>query len=166
MSMIPASSSSSGLFKGGSIFGGISDIGAAVSDLFSSMGDTEEAKSYEEAAKLSFEEAKYTELMTGVQQVQETRQITQALGSEVAGYAGSGMAMSGTALNVLQSSAQQGALAKQVSEFKGQQEAYAYTEQGKAYEDMAAAAKMAASGGIFGSIVQGVAAIANFASLL
>lgn len=170
MSQVPSGSSGGPGFgsflKGGSLSGGISDVGSAVSDLFAAEGDQAEAKNYEQAAGLATEEAQFTQLTTGVQEIQQQRQITQALGSETAGYASSGMAMSGTALDVLQSSAEQGALAKQMTQFKGEQQVAAYDEQAASYTEMADAAKNASKGGVFGAIVQGVAAIANFAAIL
>ena len=113
-------------------------------------------------ADLAKEEAQFTQIQTGVQVVQQQRQITQALGSETAGYASSGIAMSGTALDVLQSSAEQGALAKQMTQFKGEQQVYAYDEQAKSYEQMAEAAQNASTGSFIGAGIQAVASIAAF----
>ena len=141
---------------------GIASAGSAVTDLFGGLGDLAEAGEYEQAADLAKEEAQFTQIQTGVQVVQQQRQITQALGSETAGYASSGIAMSGTALDVLQSSAEQGALAKQMTQFKGEQQVYAYDEQAKSYEQMAEAAQNASTGSFIGAGIQAVASIAAF----
>jgi hypothetical protein len=73
--------------------------------------------------------------------------------------------MSGSAGDVLRASAQQGALATGMIRYQGAETKYGYLEQAKSYDVMAAAAKKAAQGGIFGAALQGVGALVGIAGL-
>ncbi|HLW90506.1 MAG TPA: hypothetical protein VKS78_04290 [Roseiarcus sp.] len=149
---------------GGSISGGINDVGGAVADLFSSEGDKAEAGNYERAAMLARQEAQFTKSSVNVQDIMATRQITQALGQEQAGYAASGLTGGGSAGDVLRASAQQGALTKGLIQYQGAETEYGLNEQAASYDAMAEAAKKASEGGIFGAVLKGAGAAANFAT--
>jgi hypothetical protein len=153
-----------GILGGGSIAGGVSGIAGAVSDLFASQGDQAEAANYEEAAGLATQEAQFTKLATGIAETQQARQIEQAVGGVQAGYAGGGLALSGSAGDVLRESAEQGALAQQMTQYQGMEQVASYQEQAASYNNMAEAAKKASQGGIFGAVLQGAAGIANLAT--
>ena len=163
MSLVPSSGFS---FGTGNVGQGIADIGGVVQDLFASSGDKAEAAQYRQAAQDAQEAAQFQQILTGVQQTQEKRALTMTIGGEQAGYAGSGLAASGGALDVMRASTQQGALQQQVSAYQGAQQEYGYEEQAKSYDAMAAAADKAAQGGIFGAILQGVGAIAQLAPVV
>jgi hypothetical protein len=152
-------------FGGGSLTGGINAIGSAVGDLYAAEGDQAEAANYEQAAGLSREEAKFTESSTNISEMQATRQITQSIGGVKAAYGASGLAQSGSALDVLGSSAQQGSLTKSAIGYQGLQQEYQYQEQAVSYDNMAAAAENAAQGSDVAAGISGLSAIANFATL-
>ena len=153
-------------FGGGSLTGGINAIGSAVSDLFAAQGDQAEATNYEQAAALSREEATFTESSTNISEMAASRQIQQAVGGVKAGYAGNGISTdSGSALAVLGSSAQQGAITKAAISYQGSQQEYQYQEQAKSYDAMAEAAENAASGSDWAAGIAGISGVANFLTM-
>jgi hypothetical protein len=162
MSLVPSGSGGFS-FGTGNVGAGIANIGGVVQDLFASQGDKAEAAQYRQASQDALEAAQFQQILTGVQQTQEKRALTMTIGSEQAGYATSGLAASGSALDVMRASTQQGALQQQVSAYQGAQQEYGYEEQAKSYDAMAAAADKASEGGIFGAVLQGIGAIAQLA---
>jgi hypothetical protein len=154
---------SSNPFGPGNVGMGIANIGGVVQDLFASQGDKAEASEYQQAAQAALESEQYTKILTGVQETQEKRALTMTIGGEQAGYAASGLAESGSALDVMRASTQQGVLQQQVTAYQGAQQEYGYQEQAKSYDAMAAAANKASEGGIIGGILQGIGAIAQLA---
>jgi methionine salvage enolase-phosphatase E1 len=127
--------------------------GAGVSDLFSGFGDMEKAQgdvleqqSYEEAAALAGQNAQYTAMSTAITQAQENRQLVMSQGKTQQQVAGAGFLLSGSALDMLRSGAQQGALTKAVTGYQGQITEAGYKEQQQSYENMANAAGDAAKG--------------------
>lgn len=151
----------------GSLAGGINSIGSAVSDLFAAQGDQAEATNYEQASALSTEEANFTESSTNISEMAAARQITQAIGGVKAAYGGNGISTSsGSALDVLGSSAQQGAVTKAAINSQGAQQEYQYREQAISYNNMAAAAESAASGSDIAAGISGLAGIGSLALLL
>jgi hypothetical protein len=161
MSFIGPTSSGAGGGFGGTIGGVFSGLSGAVSDIFAAQGDQAEAQQYEMAAQLAEQEAAFTKIATGVTEVQQQRRITQAIGGEKAGYGASGLALSGSALDVLRASSQQGSLALQTTAYQGAETEYSYNEQAKSYKAMASAAEKASQGGIFGAILSGAGALFN-----
>lgn len=140
-------SSSSDLFGGG------------VADIFGGFGMRAkgnaakiEAAQYHEAADFSRFNAKITEQSTGIQQMQQARTATQALGGVEAGVAAGGFNLSGSGIDLLRSSAQQAALEHAIVGQQGQITALGYEEQGKSYDAMAAAAEEAANASKLGEI--------------
>jgi hypothetical protein len=109
-------------FLGGS-GGGLSDktftdFGGAASDLFSgflgdqadqikAQGDLAEATSYQEAAGLAGLNEQFAKTQTAVSKTQNQRQIYQTISQQEASVAGDGLAESGSALDLLRSSASQ-----------------------------------------------------------
>lgn len=130
------------------------DIGGAVSDIFSAdlnaqglkikaQGDFAEAQNYDLAAGLARQNEQFTEASTAIKQTQAERQIYQTIGEQQAQVAGSGFQASGSALDLLRSSASQGALTHAVLGQQGLITEAAYTEQAQSYTNMAAAARQA-----------------------
>ncbi len=76
------------------------------------------------------------------------------LGGQRADIAGSGLAASGSALDVIRSSAQQASADKSLLQMQGQINVNALNQQAANFDDQAAAAKKKASGGMFGSILK------------
>lgn len=150
-------------------------LGAGVSDLFAGLGaeskaagDYAEAAEYNLAADWANKEAEYTKNSTAIQEMQESREISKSLGQTTADVAGAGFATSGSAMDLLRDSAQQGALQKQVTQVQGNITMQGYEEQAKSDEMMANAAVMAgnaegkaATGDFIGAGIQAVAGIAS-----
>ena len=131
-----------------------SDFAGAASDLFSSQtnaeadrikaqGDFAEARSYEMAANLALLNEQYTKTETAVKQFQNEREIYQTVSQQQAGVAGGGLAESGSALDLLRSSASQGALSQAIIGQQGLITEAGYQEQHDSYVNMANAAMQA-----------------------
>lgn len=166
-----------GLFGGGGGIGGstFSDIGGAVSDLFSvdahhakAQGDLLEAQNYDLASGLATQNEQFTEESTTIKQAQLDRQNALTAGGQAADVAGAGFAASGSALDIMRDTASQGALTKAVGEQQGLITEAGYDEQAKSYQTMSQAAHVAAdaensaadAAGITGAI-KGIAAVAT-----
>lgn len=153
----------------------VSDIGGAVSDLFASSGDKAkaqgdfiEAKDYSLASDLATQNEQFAETSTAIKQAQLDRSIYQTIGGQKADVAGAGFAESGSALDLLRSSAQQGALTKAVAGQQGLIQEAGYKEQAESYANMSQAATIAgnaennaAIGADIGAAFKGAAAIAT-----
>lgn len=132
------------------------DFGGAVSDIFQgqatadalnlkAQGDLSEAQNYDLASTLATQNEQFTVQSTAVKEAQQQRQIYMGMGSTQADVAGSGFQMGGSALDLMRSGAQQGALTQQVTGQQGLITEAGYTEQAQAYTNMSAAARYAAS---------------------
>jgi hypothetical protein len=162
----------------------ISDFGGAASDLFGgaataaglrlkAQGDLVEAGNYDLASGLAKQNEQFTEQSTSVKQMMADRQIQQGIGTEKADIAGAGFAESGSALDLLRSSAQQGALQKQLIGQQGLITEAGFNEQSTAYTNLASYGRMAAStensmagtASLMGDITGGLKAVAGIASL-
>lgn len=128
----------------GAIGGGVSDLLAAYGDKLKAQGDRLEGQNYDLAAQYALKEERYTELSTGIKEMQQTRENTQALGATTADVAGAGFAASGSSMDLLRDSAAQGSIAKQVLGQQGLITEEGYKEQAQSYENMSAAANLAA----------------------
>src|SRR5262249_14319456 len=113
---------------GGLSFGGNTDSGVrgAANGIFSGFRGEDKAQSAaagkggdQEAAGLADLNEKYTETATAIKQAQQQRSLELSQGSTEAAVAGSGFEASGSALDLLRDSAQQGALAHQVLGYQG-----------------------------------------------
>ena len=130
----------------------INDIGGAANDLFSSQGNAAQANDFQSAAQLATQNAALTAASTRIQEAQTTRTIAQTLGTQAADVSGAGFTESGSALDLLQSSAQQGALSKALINVQGAVTENSYAAQAGAYSGEAAAAKEASTAGTIGAI--------------
>ena len=149
--------------------------GGAVNDLFAAKayrskaeGNRQEALHYRHAGDLADQNARFTSESTAIQAFQTERQLYQGLGGIEAAVGGSGLADSGSALDLLRSSAQQGALQEAVLKRQGLITEQGYKEQAKSYRDMAGSADRAArdaedaaKNSEFTGILKGVGAIAG-----
>lgn len=133
-----------------------SNLGGAAQDLFSgfatakglqikAQGDLAEAASYDKASALATQNEQFTEQSTAIKQMQQSREISMAIGKQQSEVAGSGFESSGSALDLLRDSAQQGALTKQVLGQQGLITEAGYKEQAESYDIMSAAAKSTAA---------------------
>lgn len=153
----------------------LTDFAGAVSDLFGSsadkakaQGDFIEAQNYTLASQLATQNEQFTETSTAIKEVQADRQLYMTLGTERADTAGAGFANSGSAIDLLRSSAQQGALNKAVLGQQGLITEAGYQEQATSYTNMAQAATIAgnaenqaADASTITGIIKGVAGIAT-----
>src|SRR5258706_7426931 len=132
-----------------------SDLGGSASDIFSSQlgaeslkikaqGDLAEARSYGMGAQLALLNKQYTVPETAVKESQNEREVYQTISSQEAGVAGGGLAESGSALDLLRSSASQGALSHAIIGQQGLITEARYQEQHYSYTHMANAARWAA----------------------
>lgn len=153
-----------------------SDFGGAVSDLFAADADKSkaaglraESQEYTLAAGLSQQNEQYTEQSTAIQEAQKSRDIMQTIGKQQADVAASGFAASGSALDLLRDSANQGALAKATLAQQGLITEAGYEEQAQSYQLMSQAANQAASAADKAAqgadISAGIKAVAGIAAL-
>lgn len=129
-----------------------SDLGGATSDVFSFLGTKYkeqalqfEEQNYEAAAGLALQNEQYTKTSTEIKQQQSDRELYMGLGKTRAAEAGAGFAESGSALDLLRESAQQGATARAAVGQQGLITEAGYQEQHDSYMNMADAAKAAES---------------------
>lgn len=168
-------------------FGGntISDLSGGVSDLFGgsstasglrlkAQGDLVEAGNYDLAAGLAKQNEQFTEQSTAVKSTMAQRQQYLGIGKETAEIAGAGFdTSSGSALDLLRSSAQQGAMQKQLIGQQGLITEAGYNEQADAYTNLANYARraadtensMAGKSGFMGAITGGLKIALGLASV-
>lgn len=122
--------------------------GSAVSDLFGGFAAIKAAKGlkagaalYDEASQFSALNAVLAGQQTKVSQVQADRQIYQTVGGQEADVAGAGFTAGGSALDILRSSAQQGALTRQVIGQQGLIKKEGFEQEAKSYALQAANAR-------------------------
>lgn len=145
----------------------INSGGQAIQDLFGSEGATAEANSYNTAAQLAQQNAALTAASTRIQETQTARSVLQTEGTQITDVAGAGFTESGSALDLLRSSAQQGALQESLTNIQGAINENAYAAQAGAYKGAAAAANENASANTVGAISAiGGALISNGSSLV
>lgn len=118
----------------------------AQSLLLKAQGDIAEGQEYDLAAALAEKNADYTRQSTAIQQTQLDRQISMTIGGQKAGFAGAGLAESGSALDLLRDSASQGAIAKDVLARQGLIQEAGYEEQAQSYQLLSSTAKSTAAG--------------------
>lgn len=141
--------------------------GQALQDLFGSEGATAEANSYSTAAQLAEQNASLTAASTRIQETQLARKVFQTEGTQIADVASAGFTESGSALDLLRSSAQQGALAKSLTNIQGAINENSYAAQAGAYKGAAAAAGENAQANTIGAIASlGGALVNNSQSLV
>lgn len=153
-----------------------SNLGGAVADLFGAdahkakaAGNRKEAENYDLASEFATQNVKFTEMSTAIKQSQLDRSIFQTIGGQQADVAGAGFADSGSALDLLRSSAAQGALTKAVAGQQGLITEAGYQQQARSFTNLASAARMAAdaedkaaSNSLISSVIKGAAAVATF----
>lgn len=116
----------------------------AASDLLGAAGDFAAAAGYKKAAKLSENNARLAKVATQIEETQAARQIYQVIGAQQAAIAGAGFSLSGTAIDLMKSSAAQGSLDQALIANQGLIEENTYKAQAAQYS--AAATGKALSG--------------------
>jgi hypothetical protein len=124
--------------------GGISDLFAASADRSKAQGDRIEAANYDLASKYALQEAEFTKESTAIQGMQAERQMYSSMSQTRADVAGGGFAASGSGLDILAQSASQGALQQAVIQRQGLITEAGFQEQAQSYQNMEAAANLAA----------------------
>jgi hypothetical protein len=137
----------------------LGDFGGAVSDLFGAYGSEQAAQAYEKEATIAGQNAAISQTSAQIQEAQETRAVTQAVGTEEATTSSAGFTMGGNAGDLLRQSLQQGALAKSLITQQGTITTLGFEEQQQAAQGKAAASQTQAGGGLFGSLLKGAAGI-------
>lgn len=140
----------------GSVAGGVSDIGSAVSDLFGAKGASASASSYAQASGYATTNAELATQATAIQEAQISRSVYKTIGTQQADVSGAGFASSGSALDLLRDSQSQGNLSKAMAQIQGDITAGAYKEQAGLYAGLASAAKSSAAGQTIGAVLSGV----------
>lgn len=130
----------------------ITDLGGAIGSLFTSQGNAAQAKDFQGASTLATQNAQLAAASTRIQATQTARSVAQSLGTTNADVAGAGFTTSGSALDILKSSASQGALAKSLVNIQGAINENSYAAQAGAYSGEATAAKEASTAGTIGAI--------------
>ncbi len=133
---------------------GLGDAGGAVTALFGASGSRAAAGSYDEAERIARENAAIARQATRIKTMQIGRETFKVLGEQQAQVAGAGFAASGSALDILRSSASQGAMTKAINEEQGTITANAYEEQAAQFAGMAKAARTSATGQGIGGLLQ------------
>jgi hypothetical protein len=144
------------------VAGGVSDIFAGFGDIDKMKADELEQGQYDQAAAFAGQEAQYSQDSTAIQLAQKNRETTMAMGKTASEVAGAGFAASGSALDIMRSNAQQGALASAVTSEQGQIQTQGYVEQQQSYDTMAEIAGNAAKQANMASIGSFAAAGVSF----
>lgn len=151
----------------GDIASFVSGVGGAVGALFGAEGNAAQAADFTGAANLATQNAQLAAASTRIQEAQTVRSVTQSLGTTQADVAGAGFTMSGSALDLLKSSAQQGSLAASLVNIQGAMNENSYAAQAGAYAGEATAAKEANKAGTVNAIASlGGALLGNAGALV
>lgn len=136
-------------------FGAAEDLFQGAGDIFAGFseaaGSQQAAKFYEEAAGFAKEEGQLKDIML-------RRQAFQTIGGAQADIASSGLKMSGSAMNVLRSNAQQASLSRAITDVNTRIQVGSYQAQAASAQ---AAAQAQEGGGILGGLGGIVGAIAS-----
>lgn len=132
--------------------GTFNSLGQAAQDIFSidthrtkAAGLRIEAGNYDRSATFSDQNARFTEISTGLKTMQMDRETYKALGGIKADVAGAGFAESGSALDIMRDSASQAALMRGTVTEQGLLTEQGYQVEAENYRQMGEAARMAAS---------------------
>jgi len=143
--------SGSGGFSAGNIAGAAGGLFGAASDIFggyaAAQGSKMSATEYGRAAQVTKEQ-------TAIKELAANRQIYQSLGATQAAVAGNGFQLGGSALDILRSSTQEGALTKGAISLQGAAQEQSYLQQQKE-------AKAAGNGQLIGGILKGLGEVAG-----
>lgn len=137
------------------------DIGGAANDLFGAVGAFGAAKGLKNAANISRQNEDLSRQSTAIKLVMQQRDLYRSIGGTQADLAGAGLAQSGSALDILRSSAQEGAMAHQLLQQQGAMDALGYEQEAQGYEAQASAKKKSGIGSLIGAGL-GIAKLALF----
>lgn len=140
-------------------------LGGAVSSIFGGIGQLESASGYKQAAQYAGDNAEIAQQSADIQNLMASRKVYQTLGGQQADIGGAGLASSGSATDLMRSSAEQGSLTKQLVTRQGAINVLGYQAEQASYNSMAQAAQTAGAGGILGGLLQGAGAAASIFAL-
>jgi hypothetical protein len=123
--------------------GGVAALFAFEAEGYKKQGLQFEEQNYEAAAQLALQNEQFTKTSTAIKQSQSDRNLYMSLGKTSAAVAGGGLAQSGSALDLLRTSAEQGATTTAAVGQQGLITEAGYQEQADAYTNMARAAQVA-----------------------
>lgn len=135
-------------------------FGGAAGDLLGGIGGFVAAKGYKKAASFAKANARLAHIATEIENRQQERQIYQVIGAQQAATGAAGFSLSGSAIDLMKSSAQQGSLDQALISNQGLIEENTYLAQAAQYE---AAGKASKLGGI-GGLIKGAIGIAGLFS--
>jgi hypothetical protein len=128
-----------------------SNLGGAVSDLFAAsafktkgQGLRAEAEQYLVSAQYAEDNKQFAAQNTAIQEVQAGRDVEKTLGGQQAAIAAGNFANSGSALDIMRDSANQGALKNAILAQQGNITETGFEQQAQSYRFMSHAASMAA----------------------
>lgn len=130
-----------------------SGLGSAASSIFSGVGSFIQAGAYDQAAALADKAGDIEKLSTGIKLEQATRQGYKVLGATEAAVGANNLSLSGSAMDVLRSNAQQVSLEKNLTEQQGTINELGYREKAAADRGAAQAAQAAGSGDILSGLL-------------
>ena len=130
----------------------ISGIGDFLGGQVAASADKDAAAFYQKAAGLST-------LSAGIQKMTASREIGQLIGQQKAAIGASGLAFSGSAKDIAQSTAQQGGLTQSLIALQGNITTQSYLAQAQSAQAEATAKQTGGIGGLLGDIVSGIGAI-------
>jgi hypothetical protein len=135
-------SASGGMSAASSLLGGYADLKAGNASAKVLRGNADTMRT----------NAELTANSTSLRVMQQQRKAYQVLGGQRADIAGAGLAASGSALDVIRSSAQQSSVDKSLIQMQGQIDVNSMTRQAQNYDAQAKAAQKAGKASFFGSI--------------
>lgn len=153
---VPTSLGGSGFSPAGINFGGLGQAGGSI---FSGIGSFQSAAAYDAGADFADVEAKVAKENTNLQEFQYGRKLNMILGSQSAAAGANNLQTTGSAMSLMRSAQQQGALQKATLQVQGNVQVAGYQEQAAQLRDEASAARTAGTGGILGGIIGGIASI-------
>lgn len=154
---VAGGSSGGGIFGGLSTPAGFSAASAGVGDIFKGLGSFAEAKDYNEARDISYQDTNLARESMAIQEAQEQRKLFTVTGQQAAAAGGGNLASGGSMGDILRSSIQQGALQHQLIAAQGNINVNNFYQQAQAYAGMSKAANNAGVSGI----ISGIAGIAG-----
>lgn len=141
-----------GLGAAGDLLGGITGF----------MAGNAAASGYKTAASIAQSNARLTAASTGLQVLQQQRQAYQVLGGQKRDVAAAGLANSGSALDVMRSSARDAAINEAVTNEQGQINVNDYLAKSSEYSAEATASQDKGTGGLLGGILGAASAVLSF----
>jgi hypothetical protein len=136
------------------LFDGISDIGSGIGGLFQSSSLKAAAGDLNAAGASEDQNAKIAASSTEIQTAAIHRDILKTIGGQQSDIATAGFQMSGTALDLAQDTARQGALAEALTTNQGAIEVSAHKAQAQSYYAQARDAQRQSKSAGFGGILQ------------